>query len=110
MITKKAPIRVFIDGISFQIKYPKIIAKTKVKYFSGVTNETSEYLYDWLSHKLANPPKTPTNTKRNRSKKSGIFQPQGIEKKLARVIAIEKKSDINQTGSVVDNCLMLIAT
>ena len=62
MITKKAPIRV-LDGISFQIKYPKIIAKTKVKYFSGVTNETSEYLYDWLSHKLANPPKTPTNIK-----------------------------------------------
>ena len=87
-----------------------MIAKTKVKYFSGVTNETSEYLYDWLSHKLANPPKTPTNTKRNRSKKSGIFQPQGIEKKLASVIAIEKKSEINQTGSVVDNCLMLIAT
>ena len=46
MITRKAPIRVFIDGISFQIKYPKIIAKTKAKYFRGVTNETSENLYD----------------------------------------------------------------
>ena len=26
------------------------------------------------------------------------------------VIAIEKNSEISQTGSVVDNCLMLIAT
>ena len=44
MITNKAPINVLIVGISSQIKYPKIIAKTKAKYFSGVTNETSAYL------------------------------------------------------------------
>ena len=46
VMTKKAPVNVFIEGISFQIKYPKIIAKTKAKYFRGVTNETSENLYD----------------------------------------------------------------
>ena len=45
-ITKDAPIKVFNVGTSFQIKYPKIIAKTKVKYFRGVTNDTSENLYD----------------------------------------------------------------
>ena len=31
-------------------------------------------------------------------------------KKLARVIAAEKFNDINHTGSVVDNCLIAIAT
>ena len=45
-ITNKAPINVLNVGISFQIKYPKKIAKIKAKYLSGVTNETSEYLYD----------------------------------------------------------------
>jgi hypothetical protein len=45
-IYKKAPINVLIVGISSQIKYPKIIAKTKVRYFKGVTRDTSEYLYD----------------------------------------------------------------
>ena len=44
MITKKAPINVLIVGISSQMKYPKIIANTKAKYFKGVTRETSEYL------------------------------------------------------------------
>ena len=43
-ITKKDPINVLIVGISSQIKYPKIIANTKAKYFKGVTRETSEYL------------------------------------------------------------------
>ena len=90
MITKKAPIRVFIDGISFQIKYPKIIAKTKVKYFSGVTNETSEYLYDWLSHKLATPPKIPISDNNKKSFKSGIIHPCGIVRKLNKVIDNEK--------------------
>ena len=46
MITKKAPIKVLIVGTSPHMKYPKIIAKTKAKYFKGVTSETSEYLYD----------------------------------------------------------------
>ena len=46
MITRKAPNNVLMVGISPQIKYPKIIAKTKAKYFKGVTSETSEYLYD----------------------------------------------------------------
>ena len=44
IITKAAPNNVLIVGISFQIKQPKNIAKTKAKYFSGVTNDTSEYL------------------------------------------------------------------
>ena len=42
IITNKAPAKVLIEGISFQMKYPKIIAKTKAKYFKGVTKETSE--------------------------------------------------------------------
>ena len=58
-ITSKAPISVLNVGISFQIKYPNIIAKTKARYFRGVTKETSEYLYDWLNHKFATPPKIP---------------------------------------------------
>ena len=61
MITKKAPVNVLIVGISSQIKYPKIIANTRAKYFRGVTRETSEYLYDWLNHKFAAPPKIPIN-------------------------------------------------
>jgi hypothetical protein len=44
IITNKAPARVLIEGISSQIKYPKIIAKTKAKYLKGVTKETSENL------------------------------------------------------------------
>ena len=44
MITKKAPTNDFIVGISSQIKYPKIMAKTNAKYFKGVTRETSENL------------------------------------------------------------------
>ena len=43
-ITNEVPIRVFDVGISSQIKYPNIIAKTNAKYFNGVTRETSENL------------------------------------------------------------------
>ena len=46
IITNDAPNNVFKVGISPHIKYPKIIAKTNARYFKGVTNETSEYLYD----------------------------------------------------------------
>ena len=46
IITNPAPIKVLYDGISFQIKYPKKIANTKLRYFNGVTKETSESLYD----------------------------------------------------------------
>ena len=31
-------------GISFQIKYPNIIAQTNPRYFKGETKLTSEYL------------------------------------------------------------------
>ena len=44
MITKKAPINVLIVGISSQIKYQKLIAKTKAGYFKGVTIETLDNL------------------------------------------------------------------
>ena len=44
VITNVAPTKVFIVGISSQMKYPKITAKTKAKYFNGVTNDTSENL------------------------------------------------------------------
>ena len=46
MITKNAPAKVLTVGTSPQIKYPKIIANKRAKYFNGVTKETSEYLYD----------------------------------------------------------------
>jgi hypothetical protein len=38
-MTNDAPNKVKIFGISLQIKYPKIIAKTKLKYLIGVTSE-----------------------------------------------------------------------
>ena len=38
------------------------------------------------------------------------IQPNGIVNRLAKVIANEKLRDISQTGSVVDNCLIVIAT
>jgi len=44
--TNNAPINVFIEGISSQIKYPKIIPKTNAKYFNGDTRETSDNLKD----------------------------------------------------------------
>ena len=40
----------------------------------------------------------------------GITHPKGIVNKLAKVITIEKLRAISQTGSVVDNCLIAIAT
>ena len=43
-ITKKAPSKVLEVGISFQIKYPNIIANTNPRYFNGETKLTSEYL------------------------------------------------------------------
>ena len=90
MITKKAPISVFNVGISSQIKYPKTIAKTKAKYLRGVTKDTSEYLYDWLNHKFATPPKTPTIDNNIKCFRLGITQPWGIVRKLSKVIDKEK--------------------
>ena len=43
-ITNKAPNNVLEVGISFQIKYPNIIAKTHPRYIKGETKLTSEYL------------------------------------------------------------------
>ena len=43
-ITSKAPSKVLIEGISSQIKYLKIIAKIKARYFNGDTKLTSESL------------------------------------------------------------------
>ena len=63
---------------------------TKAKYFNGVTRETSEYLYDWLSHKFATPPKIPIKESKARWFKLGITQPCGIVKKLNKVIESEK--------------------
>ena len=109
-ITKNAPKIVFNVGISSQIKYPNIIANTKAKYFNGVTKDTSENLYDWLNHKFATPPKIPNRDKIIKSSKLGTTHPLGIVVKLMIVIAIEKYSEINHTGSVLDNCLIEIAT
>ena len=109
-ITNAAPNKLLIVGTSSQIKYPKIIAKTKAKYFRGVTRETSEYLYDWLSHKLATPPKIPIMARIKKSLIVGITQPRGIESKLNNVIDIEKNNEISHTGSVVESFLIVIAT
>ena len=110
MITNNAPIKVLNAGTSLHIKNPKIIAKTSAKYFKGVTRDTSENLYDWLNHKFATPPKTPIRDNKIKSFILGIIQPKGIVNILASVIAAEKLRDINHTGSVVDNCLIVIAT
>ena len=110
-MTRKAPVKVFIEGTSFQIKYPKIIAKTKAKYLRGVTNETSENLYDWVSHKFAKPPKIPTIDNKNKSFKLGKTHPSvKILKRLKIKIEIEKNNPISQTGSVNESCLIAIAT
>ena len=109
-MTKKAPTNVLIVGISSQIKYPKIIAKTKAKYFRGVTRETSENLYDWLNHKFETPPNIPIKDNNIKSLRLGITHPDGIVKRLNKVIAREKNREISQTGSVDDSCLNVIAT
>ena len=90
--------------------YPKIIANNNAKYFKGVTRETSENLYDCVSHKFASPPKIPTMDNRKKSLRLGKIQPWGNVKKLITIIDIEKYKPISQTGSVVDNCLIVIAT
>ena len=43
-MTNKAPNKVLEVGISFQIKYPNIMANTNPRYFKGETKLTSEYL------------------------------------------------------------------
>ena len=43
-MTSPAPNKVKIFGTSLQIKYPKIIAKTKLKYLIGVTKDASANL------------------------------------------------------------------
>ena len=62
------------------------------------------------SHKFAKPPKKPIIQSNIKSLIFGIIQPNGIVKRLAKVIAPEKYKEISQTGSVVDNCLIAIAT
>ena len=74
------------------------------------SSETSDNLKDWPSHKFAKPPKNPIIHNNNKSLPSGITHPKGIVNKLAKVIAIEKYKDISHTGSVVDSCLIAIAT
>ena len=44
VITNNAPIKVKTLGTSLQIKKPKTIAKTKLKYLIGVTNDASASL------------------------------------------------------------------
>ena len=44
VMTSAAPNKVKIFGTSLQIKKPKIIAKTKLKYLIGVTSDASANL------------------------------------------------------------------
>ena len=110
IITSEAPINVLIVGISSQIKYPKDIANINPKYLRGVTRETSDNLYDWLNNKLAVPPKKPIVHNSKKSLKVGMIHPNGIDKTPTIVIANEKKNEINQTGSVDESFLIVIAT
>ena len=66
-ITKTEPIKVLDVGISSQIKYPNIMAKTKAKYWSckmwskksvtkvtkGSEEEVEKALLDWLDESLS---------------------------------------------------------
>ncbi len=110
IITSEAPINVLIVGISSQIKYPKDIANINPKYLRVVTRENSDNLYDWLNNKLAVPPNNPIVHKSKKSLKVGMIQPNGIDKTPTIVIAKEKKNEINQTGSVDESFLIVIAT
>ena len=89
-ITNAAPNKVLYDGISFQTKYPKKMAKTKLRYFNGETKETSESLYDWPKSKFATPPSKPIIHNNIKSKKVGITQPNGTVSSPKIDIAIEK--------------------
>ena len=109
-ITNAAPIKVLYDGISFQTKYPKKMAKTKLKYFNGETKETSESLYDWPKSKFATPPNKPMRHNNIKSIKVGITHPNGTVNKPKIEIDNEKYNEISQIGSEVDNCLIAIAT
>ena len=110
IITSEAPINVLIVGISSQIKSPKDIANINPKYLRGVTRETSDNLYDWLNNKLAVPPNKPIVHNSKKSLKVGMIHPNGIDKTPTIVIAKEKKNEINQTGSVDESFLIVIAT
>ncbi len=101
LITKAAPNKVFIVGTSSHIKYPNTIANNKVKYFKGVTSETSEYLYDWLNHKLATPPKIPIKDNKIKWFKLGIIQPWGIVKKLKIVIERWKNKMVKSINKII---------
>ena len=74
-ITNKAPNNVLEVGISFQIKYPNIIATTNPRYFKGESKLTSEYLYECDSPKFARPPHIPTIDSKNKSIKLGKIHP-----------------------------------
>ena len=90
MITNVDPINVVYVGISPQIRYPNKIAKTNAKYFKGVTKETSDNLYDWVSHKFPKPPIIPNKDNKNKSFIDGNSHPCGIVTKLTIIIDKEK--------------------
>ena len=101
ILLKHAPDKVFTVGIPPQIKNPKSIAKTRAKYFRGVTNDTRNiYMKDLTISLLI--PNIPNRDKIKKSLKDGITHPNGIVNELAKVIANEKYKDINHTGSVFE--------
>ena len=97
-----------IVGISSQIRYPKIIAKTNAKYLSGVTRETSEYLYDWLNHKFATPPKIPIKDNKTRWLRLGITQPCAMVVKFSKVIDNENKRKSTKQALLMTTVLWLL--
>ena len=66
-ITSIAPVKVKTLGISLHIKKPKTIAKTKLRYFIGVTSDASAILSDTVSKIFATEPIIPVKIKRKSS-------------------------------------------
>jgi hypothetical protein len=63
IIIKKAPNNVEYDTTSSKIKIPEIIAKIRLRYFIGVTKETSALRIDIVNKILPIDPKIPIANK-----------------------------------------------
>lgn len=68
------PIYVLVEGSSLNKSVPEIIAKTKLKYLMGVTEETLDLLMDMVNIIFPTDPEIPIKTKKTRSFIVGIIQ------------------------------------
>ena len=69
-----APIYVLVEGSSLNKSIPEIIAKTKLKYLMGVTEETLDLLMDMVNIIFPTDQEIPIKTKKTRSFIVGIIQ------------------------------------